>query len=688
MANSKDDISAKAKRQLMSKIYKLDIGDDEEFIENDDEYNICKEYNLIIVCPSHNKECGIGRYSGHVASASGPHYRSVTLLETTYQALKMVRKFDAPCIVIFQHEYSLVDFQYNLGEDDTTSSIILNLSLIQQINEFNRVALFMHSMHLLDHGLNRINKQIFSASFPIFHTNKDGCAKAQVNFTELGVPSFGVEQIPPLPQKFTVGAFGFLSPNKDVRSTLELCARAGVYLRANYAPNNTGSPQSILEAQRHVEAQIAEIGVTANVTFDFMTDDQLRSMITETSVIYAPQHDFSHYATSASVRFPLAVGRGAIVPPYRCFHDVAAGVQFAQLDEAIQIVRSMSIDQQGAEKLASMGLKYAQRSEIGKIYRSIGRRLINDEVWCGGNPDGFRLPDRGKDVELRVKELDGHDPWSIQNENGIKNAARGLRGGFFVYRSNVEGREELADIFEELSAEIDLSALNGNILECVRNIFDRRKYIHADLRSWMGGGSRFISVVEFTMLPSYLKFLVLNKVFLLSVDDAASIMNSVASDNTDDLLGDMLVSCDAMVEMAKQKKANLDLLTWGDSILANVDIFAEVIYPEYLLSLGTESFARGVYRTLLRRDPEPGAADNIRHLIASGMTKSAIVFSVANSPEGKKVGVKLASSLADWQHRESKIFSLVEMSKLIAPYDFLVKSKNLSLKDKIYANVS
>ncbi len=185
------------------------------------------DYQLVLVCPSIDKDCGIGRYTHHAALAAREYFEGVAMLKSTHQALKYARRSKTPLIVIFEHEYSLVDFHHSLGEDDTTSSVISNLRLIQSLDSRHRVAIFQHAMVLHDHVLNNFNKQLFSAPIPIFHTTREGCAIANVNFTDLGVPGFGVTDVPGLPTQFTVGAFGFLSPNKDVESILKLCAATG-----------------------------------------------------------------------------------------------------------------------------------------------------------------------------------------------------------------------------------------------------------------------------------------------------------------------------------------------------------------------------------------------------------------------------------------------------------------------------
>jgi hypothetical protein len=648
----------------------------------------CKNYILIIVCPSSKKECGIGRYSNHAAESAAPHYKDVHVLQTTYQALRYVRNTADPCVVIFQHEYSLVDFQYDLGEDDTTSSVITNLSFIQQLNSRNRTAIFMHSMYLTDHGLNRINRQLFSANIPIFHTNREGCAKSQVNFTELGIPGFGVQKVPKMPRSFTVGAFGFLSPNKDVRSTLELCARAGVYIRANYAPNNTGSPQAIADAQRHVESQVKEMNLSGKVTFDFMSDDDLKDMISETSVVYAPQHDFAHYATSASVRFPLAVGRGAIVPPYRCFHDLAAGVRFAQLDDAVKIVTSMAANPDEAQKLAEIGLNYAKEHEMGKIYKSLGERLIDNRVWCGGDADGFRLPVKPADVQARMASLDDHDPWSGQNENGRRMTNRGLVGGFFVYKENaVPGGHTLDGRFQTLSTEIDAKDSVEGIESVLINYFGDEKASRNDLGHAFGGNVHFISVLELLGLPTYLKSLILNLKFDMSAEAVAIHLHKLRKLPGDSMMGLLFTSCEMLLQLSESNIANTESLVWGNAVLPGVDRIREIIYPESLLSLQDENFIVGLYRSVLRRNPEQSGVDNLQHLLASGIKKSSITFSVAHSPEGREVDVQIGGSLAEWLSREEEITSLVEMSKMVAPYAALIKSENLSARDKFYAKI-
>lgn len=673
--------STRVRRQFLSGLFSADALKESEVLAQKQE-DICRTYNLVIVCPSHAKECGIGRYSIHAAEASRANYKAVHVLETTYQALRFARLAKDPCVVIFQHEYSLVDFQYDLGEDDTTSSVICNLSLIQQINPKNRTAIFMHSMFLTDYGLNKINKQIFCANIPIFHTNRDGCSKAHVNFTELGIPDFRVDKVPPLPKNFTVGAFGFLSPNKDVRSTLELCAKSGVYLRANYAPNNTGSPQSIREAQRHVEAQLKEMNVSAEVTFNFMSDEDLKEMVAETSIIYAPQHDFTHYATSASARFPLAVGRGAIVPPHRCFHDLAAGVQFAQLEEAVQIVRSMAANPAEAEKLAVMGLQYAKQNEIGRVYRSIGERLIENKVWCGGDPTGFRIPFKRRDIAERVGKLDGHDPWSLQNEEGLQNTGRGLRGGFFVYQDNEE--TSLADTFSDISFALDQSR---DACELAEKIAALDRDISSDLRAYIGGNPPYISVAEFSTLPLYLKALVLSEIFGFGPDRAAKYAFRMKRNSGTDLMGNFIFSVDQLSRLAPDHMVDLEPLVWGHAVIRGIDRMKKIVYPGQILALPSENFITGVYRSFLRRDPEASAVENLRRALAMGTKKSDIACAIANSPEGREHGVEFAGSLEGWRSMEDEITSMIEMTYLIAPHSESIKSRNLYKKGIAYANV-
>ena len=657
---------------------------------------------LILVCPSLDRACGIARYTYYVAEACRATFKAVHCLTETDAALRQAAATEAPCIVLLQHEYGLFDHNTANAGVETTAGAIRALSAIQALGDRCRVAVIMHSMVLQDHVASAINKQWFAAGIPLFCLSRGGGEAACVNYVEHGVPRLTASAREPR-ESFRIGAFGLLSDNKDVESVLRLCAGVEAPVHANFASSDPLKAASVLQ-------RMDELGVSGRISFDFLSEDALTTFLQASAVIYLPQHDFEHFATSGSARFAMATGRPVIAPPHRPFHDLASAIYFADLNGAIDEVRRLKANPRRAERQLAAAERYGAASDFGIVYASLARRLRKNAAWAGGCSD-LSLPVQDLPAaKLDIQVAASPSPLTTQELANFRETGMGSLRGVLLRAvpdprpdgSAAAGSSRSRRAARRLSAKpegspavaaheaclardraLTLALEDGTEEAFLLDELERRRDAVILLRQVRMPGAR-LAVPVFLHLPLYLQLLALISEFEVSVGDAAAYAarnrrSSRPREQPEAARRDLLIANLQTLELLSRHYPLLaQQLVWGLVPSPSRAGASRLIYPASLLTFEGETFVLALYRLILQREPDAPGFQGYARELRLGSSRSMLAHAVADSSEARARDVRLVGDRARWEEAELRLPGDLLVCAALAPFGESLLTDNLA----------
>lgn len=668
--------------------------------------SMLRKITLVLVCPSFRKQCGVGRYTLQLAEVLAPYFSSVVLCATAFEASHNEFVISGSALVIFQHEYSLVDFNSSLSENETTFDVISTLRSISDTTD-SKVALIMHTVADDHPWLDLANKQILAGQIPIFSTTRGGASHLRINHIELGVPLHHVGLVEDLSSvnkrnhkfkksqksEILVCSFGFLSDNKDVRSVLRLCANSGAKIHANFASTNKVKQAEILE-----EAE--ELGVSGRITFDFLDDHDLINFISEADIVYLPQHDFKHFSTSATARLGLATGKLVIVPPYSPFHDLAAAVLFADLDHATATVARLVKEPYLIEKMGCPGRVFADQAEMGRVYIEAASLILENKVWCGGSAARVQFDSSVAQSNRELRELPSISDLSPQNAAGIEKIglgfARGeiLEKGSFVrfggeassvlHRPGLDTFDHVIDIENDFQSCGTLEKISAWLQSTIQTGLGTYR-----LRAVRGLPSTYFSVMELLGLPSFCQALFMVEELSIPVDKVAGFCIShrpALNQNfdTDDFLNmDLFSKLISLRDITKFVPLVKKSLFWGRPLMPAPSDMRKFIFPESILVHDDGECVRALYSLLLRRNVDAIGFWHHVDLLRKGLRKCDLAWEIANSPEALAFGVKLAYDRLYWSKAQSQMDQRSKLYAAMTPAADINRDRNLSYRENM-----
>jgi hypothetical protein len=648
---------------------------------------------LVLVCPSLGQACGISEYSLRVTEAARPYFTNIDLVRETGEARLICEAAPGPVMVVLQHEYGLLDSQSRLASRETTAGAIGNLRAIGRARPDHRVAVVMHSVVFSDERAVMLNRQWFGAGLPIFSLSREGAQAAGINHLHHGV--FVRETQPPV-GGFRIGAFGFLSENKDVESILKLCARTRSPIHANFATPRT-------DRRRRVLDRAAELGVEGTLTFDFMQDAALFDFLSQASVLFMAQHDFQHYATSGSARFALSTGRPVLTPPHRPFHDLAGGVIFAEGQDAVAAVRRLKRDPAALTAAAEQSQTAAKAAEMGRVYADLANRLTTNAVWCGGSPAApVRITSVAQARLIAALAGDAADQ-TPQNLAALHRKGVGLINGRFTeiapddhpHRPDKDAptpSPKDIDVMPSFSLLFNRkSQALGHVLaadaadEALAELFADDMAVEAELRALRGLHPAPVRVFELLGLPLYAKALLLRDIgltpegvreVLAPIDDGR--LRGGRSD-----LGEAARWIERIDRLKRQPVA-LDpkRLDWTQpGPLSPVD-GRRVVYPSALLGMTDQAFVASLYAVFRGRAPSPGEFRVAMGELAGRLTRTELALMTSRTGEGLTQGVEFAGAVETWSRLELSALKRVDLVTAMAPRPPSQRETNLAYRDQ------
>lgn len=345
---------------------------------------------VIIMCPSLNRPCGIARYSEYVLTALLNLGIDARLAGTMRDAEHLCGNDHATLII--QHEYGIYDRNTRAHEAPTTSELVHLDRILSAKCKSYRSCIIMHTYHGTDHVLALTNMQLLSSRIPIFHLNSLGASLYSLNYLEHGVcnPSsspalnarMGRKHKPSASSgRFSIGTFGLLSPNKNFKGLIDCAAEARVDVVANLATNDKNAVE---ELRRYAN----EANVAIQLTSHFATEGQLLDILCQADICISLQDDIGHYATSGSARFMLNSGLPLVTTRCRQFADLGDAAIQANPAEIPKIIDELRTHSDYYRHQAGLAKGFAKANNLGNIYSDLIQNLARRDA---GNPESFHV---------------------------------------------------------------------------------------------------------------------------------------------------------------------------------------------------------------------------------------------------------------------------------------------------------
>jgi hypothetical protein len=333
---------------------------------------------VIFLCPSKNKECGIARYTYYAKESLRDHHVKVHIAATTYEADALInanKAHSSKTLLIVQHEYGLFDyFNTELGMGQTTSQVISYINSSKQNGLIDNACFIMHTLDTRDHVLNQINKQIFSSGAKVFHLNASGSMQNGIDYLEHGIylsPLLSARNTKKGTP--TIGAFGMASDNKMIEDVIKLAARTNYRLIGQFATRD----QSMIKATEILASSSIQDYI---LYYDFASEDEIYSRLSDTTVSVSFQSEIFHTATSGSIRFLMSLGKPVICNYTRQFSDVMSGTIQSTIEKAADHLELLRDNEDYYDKQQNRAIKFCLENKIQDIYIRLFKKLLEPET--------------------------------------------------------------------------------------------------------------------------------------------------------------------------------------------------------------------------------------------------------------------------------------------------------------------
>ena len=366
----------------------------------------------VILCPSLHQPCGIASYSRYVGHALKAQAIEAQVVATIEEAES--HSDQGPTTLIIQHEYGLYD---HFAVDHQSPTAVEVISLAERVNRKspdNRACVVMHTFHPTDHVYACINRQLISSRIPIYHLNRLGAACFGLRYLEHGVHLLQEKRRWQLSSRkkdpFQLGSFGFLSPNKNIRGLIDIAAKAGAGIVANFA---THDHEYADELRRYAQSR----EVSFRLTTDFVDEEEILERLKNADACVTIQEAIRHFATSGSIRFLMNLKVPIICSAEaRQFDDLGHAVLRSSTKNLPSLIHQIMEDSSVYDQCVSNIERFTKENEVGKIYRELLVELQAKPINMSSSfaSDDFKTPYNCLDwsnilPSLENKEVDAAD---------------------------------------------------------------------------------------------------------------------------------------------------------------------------------------------------------------------------------------------------------------------------------------
>ncbi|MCO8322936.1 glycosyltransferase [Burkholderia cenocepacia] len=332
-----------------------------------------REDGVLLVCASWERQCGIGRYSAHVAGALRDSGRRVHVLRGIEECEKLLETKKYKYLLV-QHEYGLYDgINKTLMGPDSTDALLTTMSGLAQRYSWLRQAIVMHTIDMQRADFRPQTSAILASKIPLISLSSEATRHTRAIFMEHGVQDVDKTHAAATVQEHAlqgdvkVSYFGFLSPMKRVDKFLEACVAADAAVVANFASD---SHERITETQELV----SRLGVKGKVTYEFLSDEGVLETLKQGDVVYLPQGPIAYWATTGSARVSLNADRPVITSPEDQFADMAEGAIFADESSFPTILKRLKNPRYYAATLARMR-EFRSKNSFNTVYGTLFEQL-------------------------------------------------------------------------------------------------------------------------------------------------------------------------------------------------------------------------------------------------------------------------------------------------------------------------
>lgn len=327
--------------------------------------------NIIFLCPSLGKECGIARYTKYIIDSFQGSSVNAYGAATTNQVNSIIAKINGNIHIIVQHEYGLFDYlNPDLSEGQTTFEVLSWIKEKQVLGIIEYASIVMHTLVTHDHVLTTLNKQIFSSGIRVFHLNSEGCSANGIEYLEHGFFKKinewvdDEENFDVLKLERSIGAFGLLSENKKYREIIDLCAMTSSKLIGQFA---TKDKKLSDELQRYAEQK----NIETNLYFDFADESEIIERMKDANMMVCFQSDIKHSATSGSIRFLMSLEKPTLANPVKQFKDLLGGLVLAEIKDCPEIIETLFTDSKSYIAAKSKTINFCAKNYIKTIYEEL-----------------------------------------------------------------------------------------------------------------------------------------------------------------------------------------------------------------------------------------------------------------------------------------------------------------------------
>lgn len=294
--------------------------------------------NVIIVSPSHNKQCGIGEYGRYLATVLEPLAKKLEVVRSSDAIFDFDRAFLKDALILVNHGPGLFDgLNPRLSQGESTTALLRNLKTLAREYEANPLILH-HSLIDVEHDLlfSR-QQQILDSAIPSCSFISSAGRHFFMPFLELGVSPVSLEGEDDYdgdrysrPEK--VGFFGFFQyGGKDFQALFRLVSELRGQLVGSVATSNG-------EELRKFHETLETTDIDNDLGSGWIDDSELMERLQKSDYFYLPQNDYDHWNNSATARFVTNLARPLFLPPNHPFLDMADGSIFATKDDLPRIV--------------------------------------------------------------------------------------------------------------------------------------------------------------------------------------------------------------------------------------------------------------------------------------------------------------------------------------------------------------
>ncbi|SDY49186.1 hypothetical protein SAMN05444004_101568 [Jannaschia faecimaris] len=360
--------------------------------------------NVIIVSPSHNKQCGIGEYGRYLASVLAPFADKLEIVRSSSALFDFSPEFLEGTLILVNHGPGLFDgLNPRLSQGESTSALLKNLNRMATEYGANPVILH-HSLIDVEHDLlfSR-QQQILESAIPSCSFISSAGRHFFMPFIELGVSPVSLEEDTYDGDRYSrsecVGFFGFYQyGGKDFQALFRLVSELRGKLVGSVATSNG-------DELRNFQETLETTAIENDLGSGWIEDSELIDRLQEADYFYLPQNDYDHWNNSATARFVTNIPRPLFLPPNHPFLDMADGSIFATQEDLPRIVSHFR-EQGQYDKAVRRVNAFRERADMSNTAKAISNGL----------PKGLSA--------LSQELMERQDPLSAERYNEMEDARK------------------------------------------------------------------------------------------------------------------------------------------------------------------------------------------------------------------------------------------------------------------------